>query len=73
MDDASFPSIERPSQDLAPSKEKYFWPVFELVLGVLNSVSVFLMHFEVSCVSYALWLTDHTYIEGLIYGRIYKP
>ena len=42
-DDASFPSAERPFQALAPLKEKHFWPVFELFLGSLKSVSVFLL------------------------------
>ena len=47
-DDASFPSTERPFQVLAPLKEKHFWPVFELFLGSLKSVSVFLKHLKVS-------------------------
>ena len=41
-DDVSFPSAERSFEALAPLKEKHFWPVFELVLGSLKSVSVFL-------------------------------
>ena len=45
--DASFPSAERPFQVLAPLKEKHFWPVFELFLSNLKSVSVFLKHLEV--------------------------
>ena len=47
-DDVSFPSAERSFQALAPLKEKHFWPVFELLLGSLKSVSVFLKHLEVS-------------------------
>ena len=47
-DDARFPLTERPFQVLAPLKEKNFWPVFEISLGSLQSVSVFLKHFEVS-------------------------
>ena len=47
-DDASFPSAERPFQTVAPLKGKQFWPVFELFLGSLKSVSVFLKHLEVS-------------------------
>ena len=41
-DDANFCSTERPFQVLAPLKKKHFWPVFELSLGSLKSVSVFL-------------------------------
>ena len=47
-DDVSFPSAERSFQALAPLKEKHFWPVFELFLGSLKSVSVFLKHLEAS-------------------------
>ena len=47
-DDVSFPSAERSFQALAPLKEKHFWPVSELFLGSLESVSVFLKHLEVS-------------------------
>ena len=47
-DDVSFPSTERPLQVLAPLKEKHFWPVFEIFLGTLRSVSVFLKHLEAS-------------------------
>ena len=47
-DDASFRSTERPFQVLAPLKEKHFWQVFELFLGNLKSVSVFLKHLDVS-------------------------
>jgi len=47
-DDASFRSTERPFQVLAPLKEIKFWPVFELFLGSLKSVSVFLKHPDVS-------------------------
>ena len=47
-DDVSFPSAERSFQALAPLKEKHFWPVFELLLGSLKSVSVFPKHLEVS-------------------------
>ena len=43
-DVASFPSTERPFQVLVPLKEKHFWPVFELFLGNLKSVSVFFKH-----------------------------
>jgi len=48
-DDASFRSTEIPFQVLALLKEKHFWPVFELFLGSLKSVSVFLKHLDVSC------------------------
>ena len=47
-DDVSFPSTEGSFQALAPLKEKHFWSVFELFLGSLKSVSVFLKHLEVS-------------------------
>ena len=47
-DDASFPAEERPFQVLAPRKEKHFWPVFELFLGSLKSVNLFLKHLDVS-------------------------
>ena len=43
-DVASFPSTERPFQVLVPLKEQHFWPVFELFLGNLKSVSVFFKH-----------------------------
>ena len=39
---ASLPLGERKFQVLAPLKEKNFWPVFELFLGSLKSVSAFL-------------------------------
>ena len=47
-DDASFLSTERSFQVLAPLKEIHFWPVFELFLGSLKSVSAFLKHLDVS-------------------------
>ena len=47
-DAASFRLTERPFQVLAPLKEKHLWSVFELFLGSLKSVNVFLKHLDVS-------------------------
>ena len=69
-DDASSPLAERPFQVLAPLKEKDFWPVLELSLGSLKSVSVLLKHPEVG---WDALVNRLPYIEGLIQGGIYKP
>ena len=45
---SQFPLAERSFQALATLKEKHFWPAFELFLGSLKSVGVFLKQLEVS-------------------------